>query len=354
MLIEENKPCPCGSGIKYKKCCKIYSEVLMNSSLRRKALLVIGNGFTMNYLNTFDIQLNSSKPLSNFENASIDYSDLLFHYPEFISLISDVKKKDHFNRIDDFYTNNIQGNSELKCMFERFLTIVFSKFQIQLDSYSYIKQWDLSQWLYINKSIFHSAISYNYDLLFERTLRTAQIDFCRRFTSDEKCTNNFNSISVYKPHGSIDYDIPNGAIQAPDDAFWRHIITYNNTVCFDGVFQSIIPKNKWILPRRQIDIVAPSQTNNLMSYSWIREIYNKIKVDSSAIDIIINFGYSFREEDRFEYNQFLDNFNDRVIKVINCNIEDSIDLKINVESRGHSYLYIDIKNNFPWRIMDFV
>lgn len=259
-----NEKCICGRGKKYKNCCGRYLEDTRNSD--EKIIFFVVNGLTINYLKENNIDLCSSKPLNYFNSKSINYEKVFKYYPEIKYFLNNDNEKDDFQLIDEYYNNEIK-DAATKCHFDRFLVYAFSSFQNELDKSNYFKDFQIGKFLSINKNITDSFISMNYDLLLERLLEENYVNYARSFTDEEK--KNYEALLINKPHGSIDFDLSDKAIYFGDEeSIWNSNINYC-IANIDGSYQNILEKEKWLIPRKQVDIIAPSQYNNLLNYSWI-------------------------------------------------------------------------------------
>jgi hypothetical protein len=348
--IGRNEDCVCGSGKKFKKCCLPYSDNIDNG--KKNILLYIGNGFTLNYLDHFNIELNSSKPLAGFCTKNISYEDIFSYYNEIKDYLNDKNLEQDNFKIIDHMLNSFSGDDALQCYFNRFLTIAYSKFQLELHKYNKINDWDITKWLHLNRNYISDIVSLNYDLHLENCLKEAGISYKRNFTKEEPYLLD-RIVNVYKPHGSIDFDILNSIISCPDEMRWRTIITRKNVTMNGDTYQDIVGSDRWLLPRIQSDIIPPSQYNNLLDFSWIKQTYLKLSKDITKIDSIINIGFSYSKVDQKEYNHLIESIKSpKVIKVIDINRSENQELKDYLNRFGHEYKFVGLK--LPWRVVDII
>ena len=154
--------------------------------------------------------------------------------------------------------------------------MAYSVFQLKLDLLNDLSSWKWVEWLKKNKDTLNFCISLNYDLVLENALKTAGTSFYRVGT-DER----LDKVPVIKPHGSIDFDVPN-FVKTND--IWRVYATLN-----DFQFVNIVPKPKWLTPRLEADIICPSLHNIQSRLTWVKRMFDQYSNISQELDTLVTF-----------------------------------------------------------------
>jgi hypothetical protein len=300
--------------------------------------LLIGNGFTLDFSlqNGFDTRY----PLQNFLSSSISYEDFidkLANVKPLINLQTEGTNFTDFDIIEQYYA---EINNDLKkdCELRRFLALSFSSFQNNIENYN-MSQWKWVKWLQKNKKYLAFAISFNYDLMLENSLKLGGIKFYRPTSNEDPY-----GVAVLKPHGSIDFDLPHveQLISPYPEAVWNSFTKLNQSN--NGI--EIVKKGHLLNPRFEIDMVPPSQENINLNLPWVQNCFAVYNRQVNQIDNFIIIGHSYSEPDRPEMNYFLERLNKKT-KVFIIDIRPSIDLINKIESLG---LKVEIEDlgNPPW------
>lgn len=317
--------------------------------MNRKFCLLIGDGFTKDFVGK---SLNTSKPLSNFNSNSISYNGL---FSRISPIIDDLKTlSTEFN--DDFeavrvYLKYHEYDDTIECQLRRFLAIAYSKLQLELDKQEK-SDWRWLRWLKENKDELSFVISFNYDLLLENTLRDISLPYFRTGTSETE-----PGVPVFKPHGSIDfdlevhfdtrktkftwYDIANDIINRQSN--WNMITSLNQ---IDNSVK-IIPKNHWLLPRFQADLIPPSQENYHKNLEWVNKGFNLYNDVSNNFTDLIMVGHSYSLCDRPEIDHFLERLHpNTIVHIVNPQILGDLTEKLESLNLGYRTI-VDFKT-MPW------
>lgn len=357
MKIGRNADCPCGSGVKYKKCCELYKDNYRNKNI----CLLVGNGFTTSFINSSNIKnINSAKPLTSFDCEEISYSSF--------DLVPQIKDellpmansfKNHYDAIQKYISDckdysNIINNTQLSyqdimqieiektikyCNLRRFLAMSYSFLQFKLDEAFDDKR--VNKWLWLNwfenVNNLKFVISFNYDLVLENTLNFLGMSFKRIGSCEER---NSLGIPIIKPHGSIDFDLSK-CLVANDNILWANAFD----LCQTDSVVDIVERRKLTRCRVQADIIPPLQENNHISLDWVKKGFEFISENASKIDVFIIAGFSYSEADRKEMNCFIDNIVDKSIEFIIVNPERVLELENYSINKGYK---VTCKNYLPW------
>lgn len=320
--------------------------------------LLVGNGFTLDYCKPHG--LDSSSPLKNFKNIDIHYSnDFMMHLPNVKSKLIDSNLNDYcaiqnyinsFKHIEEEFRYHKQKKNysvfkdpkysvamQLHVELRRFIAMAYSVLQLKLAQYDDIRNWKWVEWFIRNRDLLKFCISFNYDLVLEESLDTAQIKYYRVGTNET-----IRQIPVIKPHGSIDFDLNNLYIlNNGSDYFWNLVATLNDTAAVE-----IIPKAKWLNPRNEADIILPSLHNFQIELSWIRRMFDQYLIFVKNLEAFVIIGCSYGEVDRPEIDFFLQHLNkDSIVYVIDP--DPKVELKLKIQSLGLIYRESN-ESGFPW------
>lgn len=236
-----------------------------------------------------------------------------------------------------------KDNTRKECQLRRYLALTYSSLQRELDKKDK-SIWRWYRWIFENQKDISFAISFNYDLLLETTLKQGNIHYFRTGSNEDQ-----HGLPILKPHGSIDFDIQQPQYKnvlsqlfiAPQ--IWS-ITTSLNQV--NDVVQSI-PSSHLLLPRLEADIIPPSQENYQLHLEWVKEgfkLYNNL---SNEITDFIMIGHSYSLCDRKEIDHFLERLKPgSLIHIVNPQISDGLIGKL--ESLSLRYRIIVDFETMPW------
>jgi hypothetical protein len=179
------------------------------------------------------------------------------------------------------------------------------------------------------------AISFNYNLVLENALKCSNISFSRIGTDEIP-----SGVSIYKPHGSIDFDL--SWISIPIESRWTSSIIKGN----DGGIVTVIPKENFHHPRVQADIVPPSVHNINLNLRGVNGLFSNFTEQASFLDKFLIVGSSYWEVDRPEINFFLERLPKKAIVYI-MNPEPNEALIEKIESLGLSWKKFGFEE-LPW------
>ncbi|KRF63386.1 hypothetical protein ASG99_04465 [Bacillus sp. Soil768D1] len=294
--------------------------------------ILVGNGFTSDFVSPY--KMDSSLPLRNFKNRHVKkrygfIKKLPFIKTELLS----IKNRD-YNAISKYIVRN-KNDVDKHQQLITFLSLSYSAFQEQVDKFEMTK-WKWSNWLQQNSGGLSCAVSLNYDLVLENALNYADIPYSR-VGSDEIP----RGTPIYKPHGSIDFDLSSFSI--PFENRWPPNYCYGND---DNGIVTVIPKEDFHQPRVQADIVPPSMHNINQNLRWVRGLYTNYLEQAKHLDAFVIVGSSYWKVDRPEINFFLEKL-PQTAKVYIANPEPDKDLVNKISSLGLSYKTFGF-NELPW------
>lgn len=308
----------------------------------KKYCLLIGDGFTKDFVGS---SFDTSMPLHHFKNNAIpDYYKFFFKHiknihNELISLISQKKLTNEFEAIELFSKIN-KDNTPKECQLRRYLALSYSSLQRELDKKTKLN-WKWFNWLKSRSDHLLFAISFNYDLLLESTLQDARIDNFRVSTNEPS-----NGLPIFKPHGSIDFDIIQPEYMNPLDQADIAFSIWNNYFSLNSINEvvQVIPTTHFLLPRLQADIIPPSQDNFQRHLEWVDKGFSEYSKIANQITDFVIIGHSYSLPDRKEINFFLENLNSNAVVHI-VNPSDSIDLISKLDELNLNYKLIkDVKS----------
>lgn len=258
-----------------------------------KFALLIGNGFTIDFLKHNNSALSSSLPLRNFGSSDIDYSNFLNAMP---SIKKDLieKKGNDFDLINKFSEKYKIDSIEFNHL-RQFLSLSYSKLHFSMDDYEY-NNWKWSSWLHKNRNNLLCSISLNYDLLLEKTLSNLNIKYFRVGTDEP-----LHGSILLKPHGSIDFDMPSNTISMPTE-----MRLLGTTFLNDAQYVRVINHDELLYPRVEADIIPPTMYNFQKKLSWIENQFKAYERISTEIDKFVLLGVSYWSVDRPEIDFFLE------------------------------------------------
>ncbi|KUP33298.1 SIR2 family protein [Bacillus halotolerans] len=294
--------------------------------------LLIGNGFTVDFARANN--LNSSNPLTCFDSEKINYNDFIENLPIVKSeLIDNIQAANHYDVIKD-YRIKYQNDTGAECQLRRFLATIYSKFQLNINSIS-LNEWKWFNWFKKNKFNLSFAISFNYDLLLERVLNESNIKYYRIGTIENK-----KRVPIFKPHGSIDFDVNPQMISGPN--IWTTPISLN-----DCGRLHVVRQDEWMEPRIQADLIPPSSISNHLHLSWVREGLAVTERKAKEVSHFIIIGCSYCEVDRLEIDIILKMLKKRT-KVIICDPFPSEPLINKIKELKLDFEVKSSESGLPW------
>jgi hypothetical protein len=311
----------------------------------KKFGLLIGDGFTKDFVGK---SFNTSRPFHNFDNDSVaNYykffiSQVRDIHDEILNLVSKYQLESEFDAIE-LFSETYKGDIQKECQLRRYLAVTYSALQRELDKWSK-SHWRWFKWLDTYKDNLSFVISFNYDLLLESTLRECNINIYRTGSNEKQ-----SGIPIFKPHGSIDFDIQQPQYEKVMDQLTIAPMIWNNYFSLNqvnGMVQAI-PNTHWLLPRLEADIIPPSQENYQRHLDWVDKGFEHFNHCSYEITDLIMVGHSYSICDRPEIDYFLERLN-ADSKVIIVNPQINVDLTDKLDSLNLEYTTIVDFKTMPW------
>lgn len=169
----------------------------------------------------------------------------------------------------------------------RYLAESYSYFHRMFDPYL-SDSWRWTEWLRHHSAVLHFAVSFNYDVVIERTLSKAGISHGRIGIADEP------GLPLLKPHGSIDFGtsaVPN----APGILVMRSDFPQRRLTC-----------EEMTRYRTECNLVLPLRSSHLREHQAVLPGFERWKVEARSFSCVVIAGVSYGEEDRPEVDTLLD------------------------------------------------
>jgi hypothetical protein len=281
-------------------------------------LLIIGNGFSIDFRNHFKEILskwNTSNPLSweiNYpEGTELPLLQSLSHLNKALNnakktlpkandfdLINYVSKQADFPWSQFAYLprEEVLEKGLLRTEIYIFLSYAYSSYD------RIIKKIDASSWrwqkfLEDNSTNIIAAISFNYELLFEHILQRIGLNiYSIGITGEEH-----KGLFIGKPHGSIDYEV-----NPRDISVAKVSIPPTNAIYKNDTSLIRLQEKDLLLPRTQCELVPPQEASTIREFQWVAPIFDYIKNESKLISRCIIIGFSYSDPDKQEMNEILD------------------------------------------------
>lgn len=253
--------------------------------------MLIGNGFTIDFSSRYG--LNPSAPLSHFGQESLSYEKYINQLPHIKNDLFQIAKEElnDYKAIENFM-NSKNYNWDKDCQLRRFLSLSYASFQIYADRKN-IVDWKWTKWLRQNYQDLDFVVSFNYDLIFEKALNAFSIPFYRTGSIEME-----TGIPIFKPHGSIDFDI--NTFNYTVEERWKMTTSLENK----GKVRTV-PKDEWLEPRLEADIIPPHKDNYQRILRWVKTGIDQFVIHGIDIDFFIIVGHSYSNADRQEIDQYL-------------------------------------------------
>jgi hypothetical protein len=317
----------------------IVSTTTVSSLKTKDYYLILGNGFTIDFLSNLQTVKNGSIDVSNlFKNGELvpwpgnnRPGFLSYKYcPNLWTLgaRSNMEKQASIDLIEDVITcanilnKNSRSSDNIYIKAYKELVTYLKALFIYYDNLLDVPNTDITNWgwakfiksLYIDPTIgkIH-IVTFNYDIWLERVFNKLGLNFSvSNFEVDDK------KIVIYKPHGSISFAYKNSRDM---DAFE---INYNSD-SNDGEISEFDLKYDNLTALNTINaIIPPAGDSNRLDFKWAKEIKdraNSIANNLTDKDELIICGISYWHVDRMEIDSLLTSVNPKLddIKVVNPN-----------------------------------
>lgn len=297
-----------------------------------KFCMLIGNGFTIDFGSRYG--LNPSTPLSHFGQGNMSYDKYIHQLPYIKTELFQIAQKESndYKAIESFM-NSKTYNWDKDCQLRRFLSLSYASFQICADRKN-IADWKWTKWLQQNYQDLNFVVSFNYDLVFEKALDTSKIPFYRTGSIEKE-----TGIPIFKPHGSIDFDVNTSHYSVEER--WEMTTLLENR----GKVRTV-PKDEWLEPRLEADIIPPHKNNYQRILLWVKAGIDQFILHGKDIDFLIIVGHSYGWADRQEIDQYLESLLPKT-QIVVVDPKPNPDLLKKIDELGLKNHQTDV-NGLPW------
>ncbi|MFC7320073.1 hypothetical protein [Halobacillus campisalis] len=311
---------------------------------KRRVCILAGNGLTIDLLNHLDLDIDTSSPLKSFGNPEIYLEPYLGN----LSTIKDVllplsERQSDFDSMNEFlnygeFDLSDKDFSKRESDLRRFLALAYSKLQSRIDNANLVK-WSWSQWMKKNRKDIVGVVSFNYDLVLEKSFRLASPNKGYFMVGTD---NPVKGVPFFKPHGSINFEIPNNLIHFEDEqSAWGSVLGRNQVFdSYGNGYITTVPYEENTRVPKQPDIIPPTQENYHENLGWVQNLF-KTYTDFTKhfqVNHFVIVGHSYSKVDRKEIDFFISQLQERCsFYIVNPSHEsESINqLWSFIESKGH-------------------
>lgn len=279
---------------------------------KKRICILAGNGLTIDLIKYLNLKVDTSSPLQGFKNSKIDMSYLISKLDSIPSeLLPLTQNKTDFDAINQFlnYGNldldNNPTDSQKESDLRRFLALSYSKLQVEIDKHNLLN-WSWIKWIKKHRKDIVGFVSFNYDLVLEKSFLLAdpKRGYYQVGTDNQKV-----GVPFFKPHGSIDFDIPNFINIENENTAWNSVIRGNQVLDSNGKgYVKIVPYDDVNPERMQPDIIPPTQENyHLKNLKWVQDLFKDYSDFTKKFDVntFVIVGHSYDKVDRSEINYFI-------------------------------------------------
>jgi len=279
-----------------------------------KILFVVGNGMSISLFQHAkeDYEILSA-PL-RFQCKHERDKQLIETFPDLKNLIS---HKSEVNQPDfgDFRSmldiilqaRNLSNGEKILFQMRAYLTYYYSIVDLCIRD-SVISTWPWHIWLSKYKRYLKYAVSFNYDIFFERGMGLRDITYTNydRRSQDVSMLYDpkpLDGVPLSKPHGSINFSFSEGVLSRKNASFsdlGRVVVKH----C-DG-FHRIIPRSRLLDLRFGHDIVLPTQPSDIENLAWVSRGFEHLRACAEDFTHCIVLGISYWDCDRPELYRIFD------------------------------------------------
>lgn len=291
--------------------------------MKKDIVLIVGNGLTMSFKAAHDMEgFNDLRnPLTwNILSPNKTYPliDDLPCLKQFMQEVQHINDFDLFEKASalnnkeaaDFWTNYKNKMTELEC--RHYLCLAFANFSIEAKALLK-EEWAWFLWLKKHQRRISSIASFNYDLIVEEVLERIGLSFY-----DETSKNKLGDLSLYKPHGSCNYESSEIAVSKPQYPL-KLVMDRNDTPLRKLMSLAVL------LPRIEPVCVIPNQKNIYSHYQSMAPQNSAFNESLKNCRYLLIIGHSYAPADRPEIDGALNLLRRNTIVII-ANPEPSTDL----------------------------
>ena len=288
-----------------------------------KFFLMVGNGFTLSYIDHCGININSSKPFdhqidcpfspkeslidclpelkrlrASYENETdfkfmkIFANNFMKDLPKYSkSKLKKIISTGKWDKISE-YTKELENFHRPHCNLRQYLALIYFDYSKKIAS-QWKPNWNWENWIKNHIDDIVGVFDFNYDLTLEFVLSKLGIKYYRISTTEEK---NGIGVPIFKPHGSCDFDVI--GISIPPEKRLKNYIWYNDM----NLFLKIVPNDECEIPRVEADIIIPYEKNTNLGLRWVDSGYIKLGNLIKQTDSCVIAGIRYMNADRPEIN----------------------------------------------------
>jgi hypothetical protein len=176
-----------------------------------------------------------------------------------------------------------------------------------------LKTWRWSSWLIDNLDRLHTAVSFNYDLLLETAMR--DVIRIRYLTEMPTLFGIDHELAVFKPHGSINFEFLDTTFRLANR---EDVYSRKNVFDLINAPVRVLADNELDRQRINSDIVLPTEASRIRQFQYIAPGFRFIKLVRSDLFRCVIVGLSYWHCDRREVNEIL-SYLRRQTKIAICN-----------------------------------
>ena len=251
---------------------------------------------------------------------------LLDHLPYLRKLLETRGDRNDYDVIENFIKEYPKDDRSewIHWHLRQYLSLAYAYFnRIILEKWN--PYWNWQRWMNLRYSEIVEIVFFNYDLVLETMLKKSSLDFYRVGSLEEKMP---KGVPIFKPHGSCDFDIREGAIKISDP--FKSLTNLN-----DAGSVKVVKDEELCEPRTEADIVLPFESSPQLHLSWIRHGYELTKEKSKEANRLLIIGISYMQCDRKEINLILENLQrDILIQYVSPSENSELELKLKTISKN--------------------
>jgi hypothetical protein len=271
---------------------------------------LIGNGLTISFgewsglSDRWDTQrpldwpvMTPGKPKVSLLDSLPEFRDTVEHVRSMNAGLSDFEVFDEVTRITGVRPMDFD-KALIQTQLRHFLGLAYSTYQLDADQVA-LGGWHWADYLMSIAGDFVGAMSFNYDLMFERLLEHAGLSVRGLGIQGE---NPGEGVWVGKPHGSVDYEMAEGNIHIGPG------VTYPLTMAIllnDAPIRRLAPA-ELLQPRLQIELVPPLGSSMISSFQGVADSFARFAAIGPVLDTLLVVGLSYWPCDQQEINFLLD------------------------------------------------
>ncbi|UOR12101.1 AbiH family protein [Halobacillus amylolyticus] len=272
---------------------------------KRRICVLAGNGLTIDLIKHLALDIDPASPLKSFHSPDIDFSSFIHQLRSIEDeLLPLSQNQSDFDAMNQFLNYGNWDNGSKESDLRKFLALSYSTLQLEIDKYK-LFDWSWMKWMKKYRKDIVGFVSFNYDLILEKTFRFADPSrgYFRMGTNNER-----GGVPFFKPHGSIDFELPIGIGFGDEDSAWSSSLTGNQVLDENGNgYITSIPYDDVTQYRKQPDIIPPTQENYHEKMSWVQGLFKNYSDFTKYFDVntFVIVGHSCADVDRKEINYFI-------------------------------------------------